>query len=123
MTMHRPEGPLFDEVQIGLLRDAIGSEELLRMLLDLPPAARKSLDEIVDAVGAGDIDQARRSAHALRGCAGSFGAARLASLAAEIELESPSVAAMHRRLPALTECLRQTAMALADVSQGATQGA
>jgi HPt (histidine-containing phosphotransfer) domain-containing protein len=90
------------------------------MLLDLPPAAKKSLDAIVEAVNLGDIDQARRSAHTLKGCASSFGAARLASFAAEIELELPSVGAMHRRLPALADCLQQTAVALTDVAQGAT---
>jgi HPt (histidine-containing phosphotransfer) domain-containing protein len=123
MTMDRATGPLFDEAQIGLLRDAIGSEDLLLMLRDLPPAAKKSLDEIVDAVNVGDIEAARRSAHSLKGCASSFGAARLASFAAEIELELPSVGAIHRRLPALTECLRQTAVALTDAAEGAAQGA
>jgi histidine phosphotransfer protein HptB len=123
MTTFLADGPLFDEAQIGLLRDAIGPEDLLTMLQDLPPAAKKSVDEIIDAVNVGDIDQARRSAHTLKGCAGSFGAARLASFAAEIELQSPSVGAMHRRLPALSECLRQTAVALTDVAQGRTQGA
>jgi HPt (histidine-containing phosphotransfer) domain-containing protein len=120
MIIDRADCPLFDDAQIGLLRDAIGSEDLLTMLLDLPPAAKKSLDAIVEAVNLGDIDQARRSAHTLKGCASSFGAARLASFAAEIELELPSVGAMHRRLPALADCLQQTAVALTDVAQGAT---
>jgi histidine phosphotransfer protein HptB len=123
MTAYQADDPLFDEAQIGLLRDAIGPEDLLTMLQDLPPAAKKSVDEIIDAVNVGDFDQARRSAHTLKGCAGSFGAARLASFAAEIELQSPSVGAMHRRLPELSECLRQTTVALSDVAQGTTQGA
>jgi HPt (histidine-containing phosphotransfer) domain-containing protein len=114
------QDPLFDEAQIGLLRDAIGPEDLLTMLLDLPPAAQHAVDEIAAAVNVGDIRGARRSAHTLKGCAGSFGAARLASLAAEIELELPSVDEMHQRLPALAECLRQTAVALEQVAQGAT---
>jgi HPt (histidine-containing phosphotransfer) domain-containing protein len=121
--MHRTDSPLFDEVQIGMLRDAIGPEDLLLMLQDLPSAAEKSLDEIIDAVNGGDLERARRSAHMLKGCAGSFGAARLAFFAAEIELQSPSLGAIHRRLPALAECVRQTMVALTDAAQGATQGA
>jgi HPt (histidine-containing phosphotransfer) domain-containing protein len=123
MMTDRATGPLFDEAQIALLRDAIGPEDLLSMLSELPPTAKKSVDEIIDAVNGGDIDEARRSAHTLKGCAGSFGAARLASLAAEIELELASIEAMHRRIPALADCLRQTALALVDAAQGAEQGA
>jgi hypothetical protein len=72
MTTHRADGPLFDEAQIGSLRDVIGHEDLLTMLQDLPPAAKKSVDEIINAVNVGDIDQAGRSAHTLKGCAGSL---------------------------------------------------
>lgn len=118
MNAGQSHAPLFDEGQIGLLREAIGAEELLAMLLDLPPAAEKSLDDIKSALQVGDLTLARRFAHTLKGCAGSFGAARLAAIAAEVELNSPSVEIMHRRIPSLEACLELTAAALADVAQG-----
>lgn len=109
---------LFDEGQLGLLRDAIGSEELLAMLSDLPAAAEEAIQSIAAAVRTGDFLQARRAAHVLKGCASSFGAARLAAIAAEVELDLPTIGAIEQRLPALTECLELTAAALDGAASG-----
>ena len=107
---------LFDEAQIGMLRDAVGPEDLLAMLSELPPAAANSLAAIADALTASDIVQARRSAHILKGCAGTFGAARLAAIACEIELELTAIEAMRQRMPALIEALDRTTAALRRVA-------
>jgi HPt (histidine-containing phosphotransfer) domain-containing protein len=115
-------GPLFDEKQIGLLRAAIGADELLDMLSDLPPAAAESLAAIAHALATDDIEQARRAAHTLKGCAGTFGAARLAALACEIELELPSIEAMRQRMPALVETLDLTATSLKQVAREGIAG-
>jgi HPt (histidine-containing phosphotransfer) domain-containing protein len=107
---------LFDEEQIAMLREAIGPDDLLIMLLDLPPAAEKAVAAITSALASDDIAQARRAAHILKGCAGTFGAAGLASLACEIELELPSIEAMLQRMPALIETLALTTASLAQVA-------
>jgi HPt (histidine-containing phosphotransfer) domain-containing protein len=112
---------LFDEVQIAMLRDAIGPDELLEMLSDLPPTAATSLAAIADALGCEDIAEARRAAHTLKGCASTFGASGLATIAREIELDLPSIEAMRQRMPALVETLALTAAALRRVAGGTAQ--
>jgi HPt (histidine-containing phosphotransfer) domain-containing protein len=112
--------PLFDEAQIDLLRDAIGEEDLYAMLSEFPPAGVRMLAAVEAAVAADDFDQARASAHNLKGCASSFGVAQVADLAREIELELPSIEAIRLRLPALVESLNLTAAALAECSGAAT---
>ena len=63
-----------------------GDEELARemALLFIPDAARL-LDRIEEAVRNGDAEQLRQEAHALKGAAGNFGAARTVSGAMELE--------------------------------------
>jgi HPt (histidine-containing phosphotransfer) domain-containing protein len=103
---------MFDAVQIAIIGDAIGSDELLAMLSDLAPAATTSIAAIAAALAGNDIGQARREAHVLKGCAGTFGASRLAAVAREIELELPSLEAMRQRMSVLTETLDLTVAAL-----------
>jgi HPt (histidine-containing phosphotransfer) domain-containing protein len=109
---------LFDDAQIDLLRDAIGAEDLNAMLAEFPPAAAISLAAIEVALASDDFDQARQSAHVLKGCASTFGAARVAEAAREIELECKSIESIRRRLPVLIEALDQTATALSGVAYG-----
>jgi HPt (histidine-containing phosphotransfer) domain-containing protein len=109
--------PLFDEAQIDMLREAIGADDLLTMLSDLPPAATKSVEAIAGALAGGDIEEARRAAHVLKGCAGTFGASRLAAVACDFELELPSLETMRQRMPALIETLDLTATSLLQVAQ------
>jgi len=115
--------PLFDESQIELLRDALGEDELGEMFADLPEAAQRSLAAIEVAVEANDLEQAKRAAHVLKGVAGSFGAARLALIAREIELELPSVASIAQTIPVLMAALNDTAASLPGRSEAVTGGA
>jgi HPt (histidine-containing phosphotransfer) domain-containing protein len=113
--------PLFDEDQIALLREAIGPEDLLSMLSELSPAAAKSCNAIAEALMADDIDQARKAAHILKGCVSTFGAWRLAMIAAEIELELTTIDAMRDYMPILIETLNQTEAALTQAAGGGVQ--
>jgi HPt (histidine-containing phosphotransfer) domain-containing protein len=102
---------LLDDAQLELLREALDEDELRAMLSELPEAARQAIDAIETSVAANDLDQARRSAHVLKGVASSFGAARLAAIAREIELELPSIASVATCVPWLIETVEQTAAA------------
>jgi histidine phosphotransfer protein HptB len=104
--------PLFDESQIDLLRDALGTDELREMFADLPQSAQRSLEAIQAAVEASDLDEARRAAHVLKGVASSFGAARLSLIACAIELELPSVTAIAQSIPMLIAAVEDTGAAL-----------
>jgi HPt (histidine-containing phosphotransfer) domain-containing protein len=107
--------PLFDVVQIALLRDALGEEDLRIMLSELPSAAGQACQKIEMALASNDLEEVRRLAHALKGVASSFAAARLAAIAREFELEAISIASMMQRMPALENTVAQTVAALADV--------
>jgi HPt (histidine-containing phosphotransfer) domain-containing protein len=101
-------GPLFDAGQIALLRGALGDDELLAMLAELPAAVGRATDRIREAVEAADLNGARRAAHVLKGVASSFGAAGIAELALRFETEH-SLASIADGLPVLGELIGQTA--------------
>jgi histidine phosphotransfer protein HptB len=103
--------PLLDDAQLELLREALDEEELRAMLSELPQAAMQAIESIEVAVQSNDIDEARRSAHVLKGVAASFGAARLAAMAREVELEIPSIDCVAKCLPDLIEAVERTAAA------------
>jgi HPt (histidine-containing phosphotransfer) domain-containing protein len=109
--------PLFDHVQIALLRDALGEENLRAMLSEFPGAAAQALCGIDTALSSNDLEEVRRLAHAFKGVASSFGAARLAAMAREFELEATSIASMMERMPALTDVINETLAALPGVER------
>jgi histidine phosphotransfer protein HptB len=100
--------PLFESDQLDLLRAALGQEDLSTMLLQLPQAAMDSLGAIQAALEAGDLDEARKAAHVLKGFSGSLGAARLSSVAREIELDLGTIAAVANRMPLLSATIQAT---------------
>jgi HPt (histidine-containing phosphotransfer) domain-containing protein len=104
--------PLFDVAQIALLRDALGEADLRAMLADLPNAAERAGQKIRTALASNDLEEVRRLAHTLKGVASSFGAARLAAIAWEFELEGTSIASMLLRMPALADAIEKTSAAL-----------
>ena len=115
--------PLFDQIQIGLLRDALGEADLRAMLSEFPGAARQAFHNVGMALAANDLEEVRRLAHAFKGVASSFGAARLAAIAGEFELEATSIASMLERMPALADAIEQTLATLPDVEHVTSAGA
>jgi HPt (histidine-containing phosphotransfer) domain-containing protein len=109
--------PLFDPVQILLLRDALGEEDLCAMLSEFPGAAGGAYHKISAALQSNNLEEVRRLAHAFKGVAGSFGAARLAAIAVELELEATSIASIVQRMPALADAIDQTLAALPGVER------
>jgi histidine phosphotransfer protein HptB len=110
--------PLFDGEQLDLLRDALGQDDLLAMLSQLPDAASQSADAIRIAIAADSIEDAHRAAHMLRGLSSSLGAARLSSLAREIEFELDTIAAISDRIPLLIETIDATRNELSRAAAG-----
>jgi HPt (histidine-containing phosphotransfer) domain-containing protein len=105
------EMPLLDDAQLDSLREALGEDDLHAMLSDLPQAALQTIDLIRGAVHSNDLDEVRRSAHVLKGVASSFGAARLAAMARELELETPTIDGVANCVPDLIETVERTATA------------
>ena len=109
--------PLFDVAQIALLRDALGEEDLRGLLSELPSAAGQAFDQIGAALASNDPEEVRREAHALKGVASSFGAARLAAIARELELEAASIALMLQLMPALANAIDDTLAVLPGIER------
>ncbi|CCE03329.1 Hpt domain-containing protein [Bradyrhizobium sp. STM 3809] len=109
--------PLLDPDQIELLRDALGEEELVRMLSQLPAAAEDALQRIRECLAAADLAETRKSAHVLKGFSSSLGAARLSTIACEIELDLATLAEVEARMPVLAETIEATIAAVAAMQE------
>jgi HPt (histidine-containing phosphotransfer) domain-containing protein len=63
-----------------------GSQELLGELIEMfPEESRRRLDDIRDALEAGDAERLARGAHSLKSAAAMFGASALVAAALEVE--------------------------------------
>jgi HPt (histidine-containing phosphotransfer) domain-containing protein len=111
----RIEQPLFDVVQIEVLREALGSEDLCDMLAQFPDVAVRALRGIQAALAANDLAEVRRLAHAFKGTASSFGAARLATMARAMELDTVSLTAMDLLTADIRRAVDDTLTALPEV--------
>jgi len=85
----------------------------------LPAAASGSVDAINAALGAGDLEEARKAAHVLKGFSSSLGAARIAAFAREIELEIETITAISERVPLLVVTIDATVEELSRMVAGA----
>ncbi|HEX8383240.1 MAG TPA: PAS domain S-box protein [Sphingomonas sp.] len=91
-----------DPTRLAELRDEMG-EELLDMLVAMLTQEAATRPDLIRAlVAAGDLDGARREAHALRGAAANVGATRLA-VAAEMVEHAPDGASLERHLASLAD--------------------
>jgi HPt (histidine-containing phosphotransfer) domain-containing protein len=104
--------PLLDEAHIAMLREAVGDEDLRAMFAELPDATRQALDAVRAAVASDDAAGARHAAHTLKGVASSFGAARLAALACELEHPTSSITAISQGIAVLDDLIEETSAAL-----------
>jgi len=100
--------PIFDEVRLAELRASIPTESLGAMLAQIPDEGVKQINQIKRAIAEGDLESARRAAHALAGMASNFAALKLASFAREIETNSPTETAIEAHVPGLENALQQT---------------
>ena len=96
----RQESP-YDETQLEGLREAVGDDAFRALLDQVSVNSGILLDDIKDQLTAGDLEGARRSAHKLKGSAGTCCATRIASIAADIEAEAESIDAAMAKLPQL----------------------
>jgi len=115
--------PPFDQIRIALLREALGDDDLRTMLSEFSGAAGQAFHKIGTALASNDLEEVRRVAHAFKGVASSFGAARLAAIAAEFELEATSIAATVQHMPALADAIDEALAALPDFGYAPSAGA
>lgn len=104
--------PLIDDRIMRDWCDDMDHEDVVAILARVPHEGAKSLADLYKSIKDGDLALARRSAHRLKGMANNLGAARLARVARAIELESPGIEEVSRRMPTLEQTLGETLEAL-----------
>ena len=104
----RPTIALFDPAKLVELRENFGEADFRVALSCIPDEGAKCLNLMKAAIGAGDLDAARRAAHSLKGMAGNFGATRLAAISRRIELETPAIEAVAEEIDELEQALDAT---------------
>jgi len=100
--------PLFNEEKLDALREVIGEEKCQALLDALSCESSKLLRKIQDALAAGDLDTARKSAHCLKGMAGNFGATRVSAIALQIETEVAKIEDAEQESESLELAIEQT---------------
>jgi len=113
-TQVQDRDPLLDEEALGSLADALGEDVLAPMLLTFNANMHKYQTDLGTAAAAGDLKQAKRTAHALKGLCAQFGAWRASNLAKFIEMEAGDVGAITPVLPRLGDTILATEKALTE---------
>ncbi len=107
-----PGGTTLDEELLSGLEEAVGVDQLARMLVTM----RQSLDGyhacLKDAAAAGDLTAARRAGHGLKGASRQFGGAELARIGARIENGIGSVDELGEAVPEIAPALARFDAAL-----------
>jgi signal transduction histidine kinase/DNA-binding NarL/FixJ family response regulator len=83
--------PLIDNSVIASWSEGMAAAEVSETLGFVPDESARSLNEIKNAIAAGDLVEAKRVAHRLKGMAGNLGAVRLAAIARSIEIDARSI--------------------------------
>jgi len=104
---------VLDEKALGNLADALGEPLLAPMLLTFAANMLGYQKDLAAAIGAADLKQAKRTAHALKGLCAQFGAVRASAMAKFIEVDAGALAEIEPILPALANTIRETEKALA----------
>lgn len=80
-----PDPPLLDLAVLAWLEEDLGRDSMLDLIEIFRTESSRRCRLIETAVAGGDADAARHDAHALKGSALTFGAARLSALAMSLE--------------------------------------
>jgi signal transduction histidine kinase/DNA-binding NarL/FixJ family response regulator len=104
--------PVFDTSVIAAWSSGMNPTDVSATLQCVPGESIKSLNEIKAAIVAGDLQEAQRVAHRMKGMASNLGATRLAAVARSIEIDAPSIEAASDRLKLLTATTDETLVQL-----------
>jgi signal transduction histidine kinase/CheY-like chemotaxis protein/HPt (histidine-containing phosphotransfer) domain-containing protein len=100
--------PVIDNLIIASWSEGMDPADIREALSCLPDESARSLHEIKAAIASGDLTEAKRIAHRLKGMANNLGARRLAAIARSIEVDAPTVAVAAAKLGALEVATSET---------------
>jgi HPt (histidine-containing phosphotransfer) domain-containing protein len=106
-----------DRAAYDELKETAGAEFVVELVDTFLAEAPRMLDDLRDALAAGDAERFRRTAHSLKSNSNTFGATRLGLLARELELGGlgPVQAAAAEPLTALADEYARVARALTEL--------
>lgn len=102
------EDDLLDPTMIEVLVDALDEETMATMLVNFKNNMQKYAAELEQLAVESDLEQSKRTAHALKGLTAQFGAIRVSNMAKTIEESVQSVAELESILPGLRQSVLDT---------------
>lgn len=102
------EFDLLDDTMLDALSEALNAEILSPMLLTFKENMAKYVDELDNLVAKANLEQSKRTAHALKGLSAQFGAARVSSIAKTIEESALDVESVKNLMPILRRSVSET---------------
>lgn len=100
--------PVGDDGRLQELRSQLSSDVVANLLAEAQSNLQHRLDELTQAVQAGNTVKVRETAHAIKGASGSLFAIRLSEMAAEIEQKSNDMASVQALMPDFERASRDT---------------
>jgi PAS domain S-box-containing protein len=109
-----------DSAALLVLEDSIGADLLSEMLVSFLDNMLKYRADLDTALSEGNLKNAKRTAHALKGLTAQFGAPRVSNLAKFAELEAGTIDEIQKIMPDLVEAISAAEQALAERKNGAS---
>ncbi|HEY2254511.1 MAG TPA: Hpt domain-containing protein [Variovorax sp.] len=109
---------MIDLATFAELQDSAGADFVKELVQTFLEEAPLMLQELREALAAGDADAFRRAAHSLKSNSLTFGAPALAAKARQLELGGLAAAQSSGALEALAEEYARVAAALTELSHG-----
>lgn len=106
--LEHEEFELLDVTMLDALSEALDDATLSPMLLTFKENMAKYVNELDELLVKNDLEQSKRIAHALKGLSAQFGAARVSSIAKNIEESARDLGAVRRLLPILRRSVDET---------------
>jgi signal transduction histidine kinase/CheY-like chemotaxis protein len=104
--------PVLDKSVMAAWSDGMDKADIDATLECVPDESIRSLNEIKVAIGLGDLKEAKRVAHRMKGMASNLGATRLAAVARSIEIEAASIEVAADHLEMLSATTDETLIEL-----------
>ena len=104
--------PLIDRMMLGGWSDGLDRAAVRGLLDGVPSEVGLCLNELKTAIAAGDIVQAKRAAHRLKGMASNLGATRLAGAARDLEVNTSDAVVATAKLEDLERTMTETLVEL-----------
>lgn len=99
---------ILDVTMLDALSEALDAETLSPMIVTFKENITKYVDELDELLVQSNLEQSKRTAHALKGLSAQFGAARVSSIAKSIEESAQDLESVKQLMPILRKSVDET---------------